>query len=561
MNQISVLGAMAYQFKTYGIKTVYGLPSDDLLFMKSILNHGIEYFIVKDQRNALFMATGHALATQELAVCNIGKGPALTNSITGILEAKSQCAPLIIIASGTDTVKYGSEKSFQETTQLNIVNPLVKWSHRLENKESIGWALKKAIFIATNGTPGPVYIEIPENLGEETVVKREVFAGAYTSTKPVPNPDMIEDLKTKIQHSKRPVILLGGGCKSIEDKNLIIQFAEKIGAPIFVSASGRGSVNEHHPLFCGLGGLYCPENMKALVQNCDLFIALGSALEETVVFGWEEVLERIETIEININEECFNLDMNSLKIVGEAGLTVKELLKRFKEPIQRDFWKEEVQEYKSRMWLEKEKTTRNSNLLRVADILETIQDSSTSSIFVHENGLQDMWSYFYPYLMLKEEQDAIVPSEQTSLGFGCSAAIGVAKARPDDTVIAFVGDGAFNMFSAELATLVSNKIPVIYIVLRNGGYGWLEYQNNSDQQSFVDKTMPLVTINHEQLCHLRIAEKIELQKSWSEALQLHSLGKTVIFEVDIELDDVPSALTKIYGDFPERSTYISSVDK
>lgn len=555
MNQISVLETIAYNLKIYGTKIVYGLPSDDLKLMESLQNHKIEYLVAKDQRNALFMATGYTMVSKELGVCNIGKGPAVTNSMTGLLEAKSQCAPLLVIASGTDSIRYGSEKCFQETEQLNIVGPLVKWSHRLESKESIEWVLKKAVFMAKNGTPGPVYIEVPENIGQEMIPKKE-FSLDYVSSKPIPTPKIMKQLKRKIQNSERPVILLGGGCKGFKNNNLIIQFAEQLDAPIFVSASGRGSVDENHSLFCGLGGLYCQENMKELIRKCDLFIALGSSLEETLLFEWEEVLRKVETVEININEKYFNIDINSFKIIGEAEHTVKELLTQLSHP-QRNIWRKEVQESKNQLWINKHKTVENSNSLKVTEVLEVIQsDSSPSSIFVHENGLQDMWSYFYPYLVLKGEQDAIVPSEQTSLGFGCSAAIGVAKAKPDSTVIAFVGDGAFNMFCSELATIVTNRVPIIYVVLRNGGYGWLEYQNNNthQQQLFVDKSIPLVTINHPQLCALQVSTKDELEKKWSEALQLHSRGKTVVFEVNVKLDDIPVALTKLYGDFPERSS-------
>lgn len=554
LNQINVLETIAYNLKSFDTQIVYGLPDDDLELMKSFYSHEVEYFTVRDQRNALFMAIGHALSSNKLGVCGIGKGPAVTNCMTGLLEAKSQCAPLLIIASGTDTVRYGSEKSFQEAQQLNLVTPLVKWSHRLENKESVEWVLKKAVYTATNGSPGPVYIEIPEDISHEMIPKKKFNLSDSVSAKPIPSPQTMEEIKSKIQTSKRPVILLGGGCKGIKDNDLMIQFAENLSAPVFVSASGRGSVDESHSLFCGLGGLYSKKSMKELVRKCDLFISLGSSLEETVLFEWEEVLKEVDTIEININEDFFNVDINSFKVIGDVEYTVKSLLNQISPTPHSRIWEEEVQEHKKGMLLEQKEITGSSNSLKVIDVLEILQTYSDSScIFVHENGLQDIWSYFYSSFALKKNQDAIVPSEQTSLGFGCAAAIGVAKARPNTPVISFVGDGAFNIFSPELTTLVSNKIPIIYVVLRNGGYGWLEYQNNITQrQQFVDKSLPLITINHPQLSTLQVSEKSELEEQWAEALELHSKGKTVVFEVNVDLNDVPVELAEVYGGFPEK---------
>lgn len=554
--QLNVFETIAYNLKSFGTKIVYGLPSDDLMLMKSINNHDIEYFITKDQRNAVFMAVGDAMTSKQLGVCNIGKGPAITNCMTGLLEAKSQSIPLLIIASGTNTVNYGKNKAFQEAEQIKIVSPLVKWCHRVENIESIEWVLKKAVFLAINGTPGPVYIEIPEDIGKEKIPKKDFKLNSYERLKTVPDFGTMKKFKDKIQTSERPIILVGGGCKWFKDHNLITQFSEQLGAPIFTSASGRGSVDEEHRLFCGLGGLYCPERMKSCIQKSDLIIALGSKLEETVLFGWEEVFENAETIEVNLNEEDFNLDIDSFKVIGEAELTLKKVMNGLAPQFQMQNWTEDILEAKRKMLVDKNNISNKTYSLRVVDVLKVIQkDINSPSIFVHENGLQDMWSYFYPYFVLKRTQDAIVPSEQTSLGFGCSAAIGVAKAKPETCVIAFVGDGAFNMFSSELATLGSNRIPIIYVVLKNGGYGWLEYQNSMDQQPlFLDRSLPLAIMKHDQFRNLQVSSKNELANKWSEALKFHSQGKTVIFEVDVEPDDVPFALTKIDGDFPERST-------
>ncbi|MBD7963042.1 thiamine pyrophosphate-binding protein [Fictibacillus norfolkensis] len=550
MNKQTVWEKVASCLSAYGTEIVFGLPSDDLKLLQCIEEKEMEFFSAKDQSNSLYMATGYSLATGRLSVCHIGKGPAVASSITGVLEASSQSIPLLIIATATDTNRYGSKKAFQEADQLKLISPLTKWSHRVESAESVGWVLKKAIFTAINGSQGPVYIEIPENIGSE-LVDEELFSFKHfhVSDK-VPSSNAIHNAQRLIQNARNPVILAGGGCKRSTNRSTITQLAELIDAPIFVTASGRGCVDEDHPLFCGLGGLYSSSEMDTLIKECDLFLSLGSKLEETVLFGWEEHLLSRNMIEINIDENDFNLSFDSLKLVGEVGSTLDILLETI-EPSFKVTSQNKVSIIKTKLHEQKQEILQRDDELKVIDILEEMETVlAENSILVHENGLQDMWSYFYPNFKLRKKQNAIVPSEQTSLGFGCGAAVGVKKAHSDCPVIALVGDGAFNLFSVELATLITQKIPILYVVLKNGGYGWLEFQNNSQETSFVDSSLSLVSIDHEQLFVLPLVEKNQLRNVFSESIKKLNEGKTVVIEATVHLNDVPSALSELYGDFP-----------
>ncbi len=207
--------------------------------------------------------------------------------------------------------------------------------------------------------------------------------------------------------------------------------------------------------------------MSPIIQDSDLIITIGSKLEETALFGWDRALRTKEIIQINNIEEDFNLEFNGMRLVGDAELTVNYILSIIEEPLEKEKWVEKIVQLKKQLTSKKIEYLESGDNLKVAHVLNGMQMYAPSStIFVHENGLQDMWSYYFPYLSLKEGQNAIVPSEQTSLGFGVSAAIGVAKTNINRPVIAFVGDGAFNLFRSELETVINNKVPVIYVVLK-----------------------------------------------------------------------------------------------
>jgi acetolactate synthase I/II/III large subunit len=550
MNKQTVWEKVASCLSAYGTEIVFGLPSDDLKLLQCIEEKGMEFFSAKDQSNALYMASGYSLASGRLSVCHIGKGPAVASSITGVLEASSQSTPLLIISTATDTNRFGSKKAFQEADQLKMISPLTKWSHRVESAESVGWVLKKAIFTAINGSQGPVYVEIPENIGSELVDEEPFSFKHFRVSDKVPSSNAIRDAQRLIQNARNPVILAGGGCKRSTNRSTITQLAELIDAPIFVTASGRGCVDEDHPLFCGLGGLYSSSEMDTLIKECDLFLSLGSKLEETVLFGWGEHLLSRNMIEINIDENDFNLYFDSLKLVGEVGSTLDVILETIEPPFSVTS-QNKVNIIKKKLNEQKQEILKRGDGLKVIDILVEMETTlAENSVLVHENGLQDMWSYFYPNFKLKNEQNAIVPSEQTSLGFGCGAAVGVKRALPDCPVIALVGDGAFNLFSVELPTLITQEIPILYVVLKNGGYGWLEFQNNSQKTSFVEPSLSLMSTDHEQLCVLSLTEKDQLRNVFSESIKKMNEGKTVVIEATVHLNDVPSALSELYGDFP-----------
>lgn len=555
MTKITVFQAIAAGLKAYKTKVVFGLPSDDLLLMKEIKDKQMEFVVTKDQRNAMFMTIGYALASNTLGVCSVGKGPAVTNCMTGLLEGSSQSAPLLILSSSTSTLMYGDNKSFQEAKQMEIVSPLTKWSHRLENAESIGWVLKKAIFLATSGTPGPVYLEIPEDIGTQTVNIDRLAFYPFNLSKSVADAHYITKAQEWLLQSKRPLLLFGGGTKRIRNQEITERFSDWVGGPVFVTASGRGAFSEEHPLFCGLAGLYCPPEMQELVNASDLIISVGSKLEETAMFSWEQDFKNKKVIQINVSEEDFNIQVEGLNLLGDGELILKELMKVPTDRKKDNYWMNEVSEKKLALASNAKKQSEDIGKLRVISILKGINEHIPSnSVFVHENGLQDMWSYFYPYHALKKGQWAIVPSEQTSLGFGAAAAIGVAKALKNKVVVAIVGDGAFNLIQSDLQTLLSQDRPVIYVVLRNGGYGWLEYQNRFDEgeSDFIDRDFPLIKVSDSRLHVVTIEKEEQVMYAFQEAMEQFVLGKSVIVECLVEVTDVPNSLKEIYGDFPVR---------
>ncbi|PTM58837.1 acetolactate synthase-1/2/3 large subunit [Desmospora activa DSM 45169] len=547
-----------------GVQEVFGLPSDDLGFLESLETKSKSRMILcKDQRNAVFMAVGHAMESEKPGVCVVGKGPALTNALTGLLEAKSLAAPLILIATGTRINRLGT-KAFQELDQRSLVQPLVKWSYRVDHPDRLCWALEKGALLAVNGTPGPVYIEIPEQMFEEKIPRKKPWEPLIVRRFLPDETSMAQSLQL-IRASNRPLLLLGGGMRKSKARSEIIRFTEQWGAALFVTASGRGAVPEDHPLFCGLAGLYATEPIRRLWKETDLVVVLGSRLEETATFGWEQMNPKATLIQVNIEPDDWSLEYPGMHMLGDGGLVVEGWLKEIKEEplVQNQEWIKNIQVYRRELFQkanEHLKNARTDPFIHVAEILDVVDRIVTKDrILVQENGLQDMWSYFYPYYSCGGEGGAVLPSDQTSLGFGAAAVAGVKLAVKERPVIAWIGDGAFQLFKSDLKTVVEQKIPIMYIVLKNGGYGWLQHQWNQQEHHSSEHSRYHFTsppdhfqwgVDHPQIECLEIIGKTQLEQTLQQAYQFQLKGKTVVVEIPVQLGDIPPGMQAIEGDFP-----------
>ncbi|MFB6438301.1 thiamine pyrophosphate-binding protein [Streptomyces sp. NPDC056411] len=557
--------AVADHLRHLGTRAVFGLPGDDMALLGELERTDTRVVLCRDQRNALFMATGYALAAGRPGVCVIGKGPALTNALTGLLEARSAAAPLLLIADGTRLDRLGTG-AFQELDQLTAVRPFVKWAVRVDHAERLPAALEKAAALAVNGTPGPVYLELAEQIAADPVPRTGPWR-PVRAQRPGPDPDALAATADRIAAARRPLLLVGGGARHRNTGRRIERFAELLGAGLFTTASGRGTVAEDHPLYCGVSGLYTAAPMDALWREADLVIALGSRLEETATFGWPDETAELPVVQAVLGEESLVLERPGDHVLGDVGRTVDGWTGLLAGHRPGDGWPERVgavraalaQRAADRAEVAGKRVPEGAvPVSRVLTALDRVVPADR--VLVQENGLQDMWSYFFPHTTLGAGAGSVVPSEQTPLGFGAAAAVGVRLAEPAGRpVVAVVGDGAFNLFRAELPTVADAGAAVLYLVLDNGGYGWL--QSNLDRvcgpESRFAFTVPRPTgtegLARAYGCdYRRVTAADELDAALSAAWQQVAGGTTAVVEIAVALPDTPPGMSGSAGDFPER---------
>ncbi|MGA5821132.1 thiamine pyrophosphate-binding protein [Kitasatospora sp. NPDC094028] len=530
-----------------GVDTCFGLPGDDLELLRALDAAGLDLVPCRDQRNAMYMATGYALQSGRPAVCALGKGPAVTHAATGLLEARESGAPVLVLAAGGPERRRGSG-GFQELDQVAVTAPLVRWAHRVGHPDRVVPATVTALTRAVGPPPGPVYLEIPDD-----VRTAEITVTGPPPTLPEPLlPDSVPVAPGRalaaIRRSRRPVLLVGGGMRHRNGGGVVERFAERLGAAVFTTASGRGAVDEHHPLFCGLAGLYAAAPARALWSSCDLVVSLAGRLEETVVDGgtpWPPV----PVVQVNVDPAGLSAEFAGPRVLGDARHAVLGWSRALDEDGRAtEQWGKRIADARTAMSLAVEAELARAAALpgiRIAELLAALDATSGElRVLVQENGLQDMWSYGFPFHV---GGGSVVPSEQTPLGFGAAAAIGVKRAAPDHEVTAFVGDGAFLAARADIAVTAAAHGGVLYVVLCNGGYGWLDAQRSrlgldAERHPFTRPGAPPPAVDGPDLHYRVLRDKTALTGEIHAARKFCAQGGTAVLMVPVAPDDILPAL-------------------
>ena len=598
--------AVVEVLRAAGVGTLFGLPDDELTLLAALEDEPVRMVLCRDQRNAVFMTAGHAITTGRPAYCVVGRGPAVGSAVAGLVEAATGRVPLVLLATGTDARRIGTG-AFQELDQLALVRPVVKWAVRVEDPALLAGTLEKAALVAAAGAPGPVYVEIPATVGTSpaprTLPNRYApnAAGSPGSTVPpgFPSPGLrAGSVPTAVDRARRPLLLVGGGMRHRNADGVVERFAEWLGAGMVVTASGRGTVDERHPLFCGVAGLYATGPVRDLWRDADTVVALGSRLEETAVDGWELMDPSTPVVQVNLEPGDLSPHWSGPKVLADAATTIADWVRHPRSASAASAadsasadsaaadsaaaagWLDRVdlaRRTAMAVTQSRGKQLRAAAAISVLDVLDALDGAvPRDRILVQENGLADMWSYFWPYWTCHSRGGSVVPSEQTSLGFGAAAAVGVALAAPDRPVVALVGDGAFNLFRCDLDTAAGTGAGILYLVLDNGGYGWLQHQLTSSTpgsrfhfagpdavpaDAVAPDAAPADAGPHNEVfpdgaslggtrpaaerggvAYRRVTRKADLAAALAAAWARCADGRTTVVEVAVRLADIPPCL-------------------
>lgn len=477
--------AVVEALRAEGIPYVFGLPGDPGHLYDAVYeleqDGGPTAIGVRYETSGAFLAMAYQRVSGQMAACFGCPGPGIANLIPGVLEAYSGCTPMLVLGVRASRQTNGMG-AFQETDHIGMMRPVTKWATTVEVAERIPWTIRRAVQLAQTGQPGPVYVELPADIGMGTFAIGP-YSRAAAGTRPGPNADELLRAADLIAKAERPLIVTGGGCYLSGAGNAVAELSERFGIPIQTTPAGRSSVAETHPLFCGVVGLYRTSFPRQVYEMADLIVTAGARMEEFQGgFLDPGVAKKIVQIEI----DDFEIGRNwvpDVAVQSDARLAVEALngvlmdrqLARF------DRWALEVSEGRNlaiagaRADAEASMASGEMPMKGKAIVAEINRVFGHDTILVKENGGQDLWVYYWPYYQVLDQGCCVAPAEQTAMGYGIIGAMAAKLAAPDKKVVSTSGDGAFQMSIHELGTAVQNKLGVTWVVMNDHSFGWVQW--------------------------------------------------------------------------------------
>jgi acetolactate synthase-1/2/3 large subunit len=481
---MNVWEAIVQMIKSQGVEFVFGLGDTDLsLYTEKA--PGITPINVRYEGSAPFMAAAYARLSDKPGVCTGSPGPGVANLVPGVLEAYSGCVPLVVICPAASQ-KLEGMGDFQECDQLGMMKPITKWSVRVTHPERISWFIHRAFSLAMNGQPGPVFLEMPFDVGGRHSDPIEVGQPEYAAAKKIPiagETGLVNEARELIQNAKEGIVVAGNGAIQSGAYEEFKEFVELLGMPFLTTPGGRGILSEEHPLALGICGLYRTQVGKRVFSDADLIISVGSRNESFQTHAWQDFPKGTRFVQIDISPSEIGRNwLPDVGIVGDARIVLRQLSDAVKEtgdsrgnfkeiPRIREIIKaKEAQEAK----VDAECMTEETPIPAKRTVYELSQVFSRNTVLVNENGSQDCWSYFFPYYKLQDGSKCVPVAEQTCMGMGVSGAIAAKLTRPDKNVVCVTGDGAFQMYMKELPTAAQYNVGCTWVVLNNSALGWVK---------------------------------------------------------------------------------------
>ncbi len=457
------------------VEYVFGLPGDPQLLYNDLFDFPqVAPVLVRHETSAVFMAMAYSRISGHVGVVHASPGPGTANLVPGLLEALYACSPLVCVVSAASRVHEG-QGGFQDSPALQMVRPVTKWATRIDLAERTAWTMQRAFALARNGRPGPVLVEIPSDVAATAAEIPEYHVPV--AVRPAGDPDAVKRAAALLAAAERPVIWAGGGVGLAGAEAELVFVAEQLDAPVVTTPSGRGSISEEHRLAFGLVGLYRTRSSARPVDEADAVLVVGSRLEEfqTGLGRYFATDARI----VQVDVDAFEIERSvaaDVAIAGDAKLVLEQLSDAVT-PVASRPWTAELEASREHYEgeVEIECALADGPLLtkQIVHALGRVFDDGF--VLVNENGGQDLWSYYCPYLKVTEHRGCVAPAEQTVMGLGVAGAVGAKLARRDAEVVCVTGDGAFQMFMKEIPTAVQYNAPVLWVVLDNSSLHWVKW--------------------------------------------------------------------------------------
>lgn len=450
------------RLRDHGVRHVFGYPGGQLTPLYDALYRepGIRHVLARHEQAAAFMADGYGRATGRPGVCLVVCGPGVFNAATPLASAYTDSTPLLLVSGQVPRKGSGLRSGYyHENEQLRACVPLTKAQFRVEEAASLVPLLDRAWAASTDGRPGPVLFEVPLDILRADASPDPWPAVPALASPVAPRAEETAALADLIAGWKRPLLLAGGGVVAAGAEALLVQLAERLGAPVIHTAMGKCAIPASHPLAAGMPWWRATSDLTDMASNfsplfgeADGLLAIGCRFTQMATGGWSLRLPpSVAQIDIDPEEIGRHYPVK-LGLAADAGAALRGLLAALpsrprtpwtKPPAKREPWQ-----------LPRLDLVGPMRRALPADAIVSADVTRLAYVLMTE-------------LPLDHPRTFLHPAGAVAMGFGIPAALGARAARPGRTVVAVVGDGGFLMSGMELASAAQERLPVVVVLVND----------------------------------------------------------------------------------------------
>ena len=478
--------ALARMLAAHEIGPMFGMGGFQLLpFYDAARRLGIDHNLVNDERCGVFAADAYAKVSGRVGVCDATLGPGATNLVTGMVEALNAGTPLVLVV-GDSNRDHSWKNMTQESRQMEILRPAAKELIRIEAIQRIPELVRRAFSVATRGRPGPVVLDVPEDIAhgrhafEPADLTADSSCRAAPSLRSRPDAESLQAAAALLRDSKRPLVLAGGGVHLSRATRELTAFAEAQSIPVAHTMTGKGAIACTHPLSAGLFGRY-DRIANELIARSDCLLVAGCKLGEIATRRFALIPDGVPLIHLDILAEEFGRTARpSVELWGDCREGIRDLADALAGDAER--LRAERADYaaevgarmaKWRAEVDHRLTSNESpiNMARMIHELNRLLDPS--ALLVADGGFAAHWcGLLYD---TKIPGRGFVPDRGfASIGYGLPGAMGARLAAPGRQVVGITGDGGFNMVIGELETARRMGLGFVLLIVNNAASGYVK---------------------------------------------------------------------------------------
>lgn len=456
-----------------GVDTLFAYPGGMINELTDELykTDKIRVILGRHEQAVVHEAQGYARARNCCGVALVTSGPGATNTITAIADAHYDSTPLVVFTGQVPQDLIGND-AFQEVDIVGMTRSIVKFGVTVRKREDLGPIIKMAFYIATTGKPGPVLVDIPKDI--QTAMGPSEYPDHVDIRGYKPNTSVhIGQLKKAYQllrSARQPMLLAGGGVNISGANQELLRFVETMHLPVVTTVMGRGAIPTNDPHFIGDLGLHGKYAANMAVSNCDVLFSIGTRFNDRITGDLNEFAPKAKIIHVDIDTSSISRNVVvDVPIVADAGLALSKL-NEWAEPMDTEAWFQRIREWDREHPL----TMKKNQGLTPEKIIQTMNQVFPKAIVTTDVGQHQMWTS--QFLEVNADKKLITSGGLGTMGFGFPAAIGAKAGCPDLPVLCVTGDGGFQMNMQEMATLVTNRLPVIVCLFNNQYLGMVRQQ-------------------------------------------------------------------------------------